>query len=511
MTASDLTDLASEKAALSGVLLEPSALDAVREVVAAEHFASPSHRLVFEAFVAMSADGVPLDLTTLAARLAREGKLDAVGGPLALGEIADYAATAANVAHHALTIRLGSYDREIVAAARRVADDPGDESAFARLAELRAERSALATGTRASRAEIVCVADVVTEAVAWLWPGRVALGKLTGVIGDGGLGKSTFTLDLSARVSTGAPMPDGSPGVEGGVVILSVEDGLADTIRPRLEAAGADLSRIVALAGVRDSRGSLRIPTIDDLDALGEAIARVDARLVILDPLMALLPSRSDSYRDQDVRTVLAPLAQLAERTRCAAVIVAHNNKSRGVKAQHRAGGSVGIVNAMRSAFVVAPDPEDAERRVLACFKSNLAAKPPSLAFRLVEAANGVAHVEWVGESKHSADALLAASDAAVEASSEQSALAEARDFLRAALSRGPRPVLDVEAEARSFGIAAGTLRRARKGVVERRKPAFSGGWVLALLEGAHEDPKALNPEVCAPSASLSAFAREEF
>src|SRR5205823_13040698 len=113
---------------------------------------------------------------------------------------------------------------------------------------------------------------------------------------------------LAARVSAGAPMPDGGPSVAGGVVLLSAEDGLADTIRPRLDAAGADVGRVLALAST-DGTDSGPLPAIpDDLPLLGAAIRQVGARLVVIDPLMAYLADSVNSFPDQDVRRSLAPL-----------------------------------------------------------------------------------------------------------------------------------------------------------------------------------------------------------
>ena len=130
--------------------------------------------------------------------------------------------------------------------------------------------------------------DTVTpEKVQWLWYPYIPLGKITLIDGDPGNGKSLFAIDLIARLTSGQPMPDGSKGVQGGAVILALEDGLADTIVPRLEAAGGDTSKVVALQGVADAKGVLRFPTIADVDHIARACDEVQAMLLVIDPLMA--------------------------------------------------------------------------------------------------------------------------------------------------------------------------------------------------------------------------------
>jgi putative DNA primase/helicase len=302
---------------------------------------------------------------------------------------------------------------------------------------------------------------VQREALSPLWDGRLYRGKLHGVEGDPGLGKSTAMLDIAARLSRGAAMPDGTPGIgPSGVVILGAEDGLADTVRPRLEAAGADLSRIVALTAIVDAGGE-RLPALPlDLGAIETAIREVDAVLVIVDPLMAFLDASVNSWRDQDVRRALAPAARLAERTGCAVVFIRHLNKSAGSHAMYRGGGSIGIVGAARVALLVAADPDDEERRVMATIKNNLAPHPPSLAFRLVgDEVIGAARVEWLGESGHRASALLAIPTD----EGERGALDEAVDILRTILSDGPVLAKDAEREAYAAGVKRRTLDRARK------------------------------------------------
>jgi hypothetical protein len=217
------------------------------------------------------------------------------------------------------------------------------------------------------RAVTVLVSDVEPETVEWLWEGRIPFGKITVLDGDPGLGKSLLTLDTAARLSSGGELPDGGRCEPAGVVILSCEDGLGDTIRPRLEAAGADLSRIAALVAVKGASGTQLLPTLEEnVLQIAEAIDCVAARLVIIDPLMAYLGRDVNSYRDQDVRAVLAPVAEMADRTGVAVVVVRHLRKSREGGAILAGGGSIGIIGAARSGLMVARHPED-DKQARAC------------------------------------------------------------------------------------------------------------------------------------------------
>ena len=318
---------------------------------------------------------------------------------------------------------------------------------------------------------LVRLADVVPKRVRWLWPGRIPLGKVTVLDGDPDLAKSLLTLDLAARVTRNSAMPDGSfsdLGEPRGVVLLSAEDDAEDTIRPRLDAAGADVKHIVILVGVKDSRGE-RGPTVADLDALEEAIRSTTAALVVVDPLMAHLPDERDSHRDQDVRRALAPLAALASRTGAAVIVIRHLNKGSGGNPLYRGGGSIGIIGAARSALLVAPDPDapDGDRRILVVTKRNLAAATPALAYR-VEAPEGVPRIVWEGPTEHTAGALLAVQLPEEERSAQDDAVA----FLTDVLGGGDLPAVRVKAAARQAGIAERTLERARSraGVVTRRQ-----------------------------------------
>jgi hypothetical protein len=258
------------------------------------------------------------------------------------------------------------------------------------------------------------LSDVEPERVSWLWPGRIPLGKLVTVDGDPGLGKSTLSTDIGARTTTGTDWPDGSPcGHPGAVLVMSAEDGLADTVRPRFDAAGADVAKVYAIEGVpiitEDGTRVLRPPTMADVVGLEEAITQTGARLLIIDVVMAYLPTGVDAHKDQDIRRVLAALSALADKTSCTVLMLRHLNKASGRDPLYRGGGSIGIVGAARAGLLVARDPEDEDLRILASVKSNLGPAAGSLSYRLVDAPqHGCARIEWEGTSNHTAHTVLA-------------------------------------------------------------------------------------------------------
>src|SRR4029079_8173039 len=170
--------------------------------------------------------------------------------------------------------------------------------------------------------------------------------------GDPGLGKSSLTLDMAARISTGRPMPGALDAQRppADVVLLSAEDGLADTVRPRLEAAGADLTRIFAMDAVPTGPGRPGRPPVfpDDVGWLHDLIVMKGVRFVIIDPLMAFLGLSVNAMNDQNVRRALFPLSRLAETTGAVILVVRHLNKNTQGSALYRGGGSIGIIGAAR-------------------------------------------------------------------------------------------------------------------------------------------------------------------
>lgn len=331
--------------------------------------------------------------------------------------------------------------------------------------------------------------ELEPERVDWTWPGRIAKGKVLVLDGDPGVGKSTLALDIAARITTGGALPDGEPMSRPmNVVMLSAEDGLADTIIPRFRAAGGIPNRLRCITGIAERDGAevrqrpFIIPT--DLDHLEEIIlAAAPVGLVIVDVLMAFLNSRVDSKSDSSIRGALMPLAQLSERTGAPILCLRHLNKSGGTNPLYRGGGSIGIVGAARVGWMVTRDPDDETRCILAISKNNLAPIAPSLVYRVVsndEYQCGT--IEWDGTSKYSAADLLEAHAADED---ERYARDDAEGFLEDQLARGPVPATTLLDEARKVGIAEKTLKRAKKriGVTSERTGGIgsSGAWVWRM------------------------------
>jgi RecA-family ATPase len=330
----------------------------------------------------------------------------------------------------------------------------------------------------------VRLSSVRARPVEWLWPGWLPLGKLCDLSGDPGLSKSTLLLDLAARVSTDGVMPDGSQGQTGGVCLMSAEDGLEDTILPRLRAAGADLAKVGFFEGY--NREPLVLP--DHIDRIEVRLRDYDARLLLIDPLVAFL---AHARSDQEVRKCLHPVKLLAERLRCTVLWLRHLSKRGGPKAIYRGSGHVSIIGAARSGLVVGPDPDDPELRVLAHAKSNLAPRQKSLTYRLEQVEEFVCcRIAWGEASELSADDVCDAPSRKEKEEREEagSKLAAAVEFLLIALKNGARRVTDLKEEAKVLGLAWGTVRHAyRARGVQTRYPHQTGSgqyeWVLPSPE----------------------------
>lgn len=345
------------------------------------------------------------------------------------------------------------------------------------------------------------LADVEPQFIEWLSVGRLARGKTTILDGDPGLGKSTVALDWAARITRGEPLPDGPKMPPRGVVMLSAEDDPADTIRPRADVAGADVSKILILTERADG-SLLSIP--NDLDLIEAAIRRVDAALLIIDPLMAFISGDVNANRDQDIRRAMAPVRTMAERTGVAVLVIRHLTKGGGENAVYRGGGSIGIIGAARFGLIVGADPEDTDRALIASSKCNLARKPDTLAYRLQSVTGtDVARVAWDGTSTVTATGLLAAAESHDDGDDRD----EVRSWLRDFLSLGPKPADETLREGRRAGFGEKSIRRAKTAIgVRSTKSGFgqAGKWSWSLPD--HELPETPKTDDDAMPVTLTAL-----
>lgn len=245
----------------------------------------------------------------------------------------------------------------------------------------------------------------------WLWHGWLPRGKLVVLEGDPATGKSTVSLDLAARLTTGRDMPDGTPGVDSSYVLfLSAEDDLDDTTVWRLQAAQADLSRVIHVDAVISEETDETSPLIIPLDVapLWKKVEETRASMVIIDVLAAYLGGEVDSHKDASVRRALRPLVEMAQATKTTVFLLRHLRKERTGKAMYQGNGSIGIAGVARAVHTIGYHPDNEAIRVLAPVKVNTAARPKALSFRLLKHDDlPCAYVEWGDEVDMNADELL--------------------------------------------------------------------------------------------------------
>ena len=329
---------------------------------------------------------------------------------------------------------------------------------------------------------------ITPHSAEWALQGRVAANALNLLVGEPGEGKTTTVIDWIAQWSQGQAEGDwlGKPTH---IVIASCEDSPSTTLRPRLQAAGADLERVHGVSMQRDGmEGGLSIP--EDIPALEKQMEHVGARALIIDPIMGHLGD-VDSHKDQSIRKALAPLAKLAERLKAVVLGIMHLNKRECSSITGRVSGSVGFVAAARSVLLAAQDPEseEHEQHVLVHAKCNLGPHAPTLRYALEETT--ITHegheiktslVVWMGEEQHIHISDVLRIDS--QHSHEPSQKAEAKDWLGGFLEDGPRASEEVLREGKKQGFSQKTLYRAKKDLsIKEDKTGFgkNGKWAWHL------------------------------
>jgi hypothetical protein len=335
--------------------------------------------------------------------------------------------------------------------------------------------------TRApSHLQTVCLANVEPQPINWLWPQKIARGKVTMISGDPGLGKSLLTVALASAVSTGARWPvTGGSAPRGSVIMLSDEDAVADTIRPRLDAAQADCSMVHALTMVCeiDDDGQIMERSFSlskDIERLADVIERIgNCVLIQIDPISAYMGG-TDSHKNSDVRGLLSPLSSLAERFNIAIVVVTHLNKGSG-NAIYRSVGSIAFTAAARSVIGVTKAHNDPNRRLVLPIKNNLGCDTSGMAYRIESAANGAPLLMWEPEPVDIDinEVLNRPPD------NEQWARNEVADWLLSELGGNPVPAKELKARAAEAGHAWRTVERAKAHLkVRSKKDGMSGPWL---------------------------------
>ena len=314
--------------------------------------------------------------------------------------------------------------------------------------------------------KIIRMSDVELTPVEWLWKPYLPFGKLSVLQGNPGEGKTYFAMHLAAACTNGKLLPNMERMEPFNVIYQTAEDGLGDTVKPRLIEAGADLDRVLV---IDDSEVQL---TLSD-ERIEKAIVENNARLVIIDPIQAYLGADVDMNRANEVRPIFMRLGQVAQRTGCAILLIGHLNKAAGMQSLQRGLGSIDIAAAVRSVLFIGKLKHDPTMRILTHEKSSLAPPGASLAFSLGDEGG----FRWVGEYDITADEMLSGIEPQRETKTQQ-----AKDLICALLAGGKQVLSeDIDKAALERGIPGRTVRDAKRElgdalkskIVEGRKKVF--------------------------------------
>ncbi len=282
--------------------------------------------------------------------------------------------------------------------------------------------------------------------ISWMWPNWIPFGKITLLVGDSGLGKTTLAVDIAARLTSGRSMPlSDAKHIEGNVLFQSQEDDLADTLLPRCISAGADLSKIESIEA-----DGLNLD--EDCEMIERHIREANIRLCVWDPLQSFMGRNADMCRITDVRRLLTNLGTVAARNDCAMLIVAHQTKAQGANELHRVFGSVDITATARSVIRLSKSDTDPETRVITHIKSSVARPEPPIAFRI----EGNSQIIYLGEYDGELDSYEEIPD-------DNTKRAKAVEIIYSMLQNGPCEGTDIFKACGEAGISTRTVERVKK------------------------------------------------
>ena len=334
------------------------------------------------------------------------------------------------------------------------------------------------------------ISDIEPKPINWLWEDYMAKGTITLITGEPELGKSQITLNMAAIVTTGGIWPDNRKKrcKVGNVILISAEDSLEHTIRTRLEANSANMDKIYHLDGIGDYNSGNKLfnlkSNLNELETMINEIKGVS--MIVIDPLSAFIAG-VDSYKNTDVRSMLAPLSKLAEKYDIAIVGVEHPPKSSNGKAINQVGGSKAFIAAARSAYLVSKDPQDGKHSLFLRIKNNLTSHSVGISFRLEEVilpTGEISKVVWGDEPVvKTADEVLAYYNRTEFQHGKESRT----KWLQEELADGPKNAAEVKKKALNEGITEKQLRNTIEYVgASSNKTDFDGGGNLSLPNPKH-------------------------
>lgn len=334
--------------------------------------------------------------------------------------------------------------------------------------------------------------NIQPRPIHWLWKDKIPLRAYSLIAGQGGKAKSQIAISLAATVSNGGLFPDKKICPQGQVFIISAEDTKQEIIVPRLMAANANLQNIHILEAVnsRNELGQIiKQPTFNfetDIPALHEKISKLsNVKLIIIDPIMSFM-GKVNTHNLSETRAALAPIANLAEKHDLSILLIHHTNKATTTNSYGRVSGSTGFLDAARAAYVVGNCPDQKDINVLAPLKANWGTDTTSFKYHVLQNEFDhegeliiTSHIEWLGESKYTADEILNAE----KNSDSQSTIEEAEQFLKKELISGSKPAKHILKNAEENGFSESTIRRAKEklNIKAYRKGGSDGQWLWNL------------------------------
>lgn len=480
----------AEQAVIGSLLLDNTTWPMVQDRLSFKDFYRREHQVLFDLIAKKLEQGECIDALTLSHEIKDIPELKEANGEVYVLELLNQTYKTANISSYVEIVKEHAKRRKF----REILDylkeyTNSDINFLIQHAQIEIKQL---EEKKQSKPEVLSerFSDIKQEPINWLWPERIARGKVTLLAGNPGLGKSQITASLAAIVTTGGIWPaDGTICRPGSVIVLSAEDDPADTIGPRLKAAGADLAKAHFLKCIQilDKQGKLLQKTFSlktDLTRLDKFLETInDVALLIIDPITAYLGD-TDSYKNAEVRGLLEPLRALAAKHNLAVLAISHLNKASNQDPLMRVSGSLAFVASARAAYVVAPDSNDNNRRLLLPIKNNIGNDKTGFAYSIEGCTlnNGIStsRVLWEAQTVDiKAHEAMSVSSTDPE---ETSALKEAVEFLSDLLKDRSLSVKKIKTLAHQSGHSWITIRRAKEqlGAIHK-KELFGGDWIWRL------------------------------